>query len=190
MQALHIPCEALAMKIIIRIKNILLVLLVSIATQLCASSASALPNHTTPARTQFPDFELPLIDGSRFIDSQQFQGTVTVINYWRSDCPGCIAESQLLNNMALQHTQTTFIGVAIDERTRAMRFLTKQPSAYLQTYAPLSQSQLLHRAGNSHNGLPYTVVLDPQQQICARRLGTLDQTWLELAIKECQHTTK
>ncbi|MGE0115761.1 MAG: TlpA family protein disulfide reductase [Steroidobacteraceae bacterium] len=137
-------------------------------------------------RVAFDSFELPLVDGSRFVNTGEYRGSVLVINYWRSDCPVCIAESTLLNQLADSYQGVAFMGIAIDDRISALRFLTRRPASYVQLYAPLAQTQLLHLAGNHSGGLPYTVVLDAQQRICARRLGQVEYEWLEAALRQCR----
>ncbi len=134
----------------------------------------------------FATFELPLVDGSRFANLEEFRGKPLVIHYWRSDCPACLADAGVFNAQALEHKNIGFLGIAVDDRTSALRFLKRNPSTHLQAYAPLSQSQLLHRAGNHTTGLPYTVLLDSQHMMCARHLGKVDLDWLEAALVRCQ----
>ncbi len=156
-------------------------------------AGSALPmcyaRDSQVGRTTFDAFKLPLVDGSQFINSAQFSGRITIVNYWRSDCPACLSESTMLNHMAQAWPKVAFIGVAIDDRVSAMRFITRKPSSYPQAYAPLAQEQLLHRSGNHSGGLPYTLVLDPQHRICATHSGLIDQQWLELAVQHCNLNT-
>ncbi len=142
-------------------------------------------HHATIDRQPFMPFELPLIDGSRFVRSTTFKGRVTIINYWRSDCAACLLESGTLNQLAHALSEVGFIGVAIDDRIAAMRFLSRSASVYPQVYAPLSQGQLLQHAGNHRNVLPYTVILDAQQQICTSKFGLIDQDWILNAIRAC-----
>lgn len=138
------------------------------------------------AEQPFASFELPLVDGSRFANLEEFRGKPVVIHYWRSDCPACLADASIFNGQAIEHRNIGFLGIAVDDRTSALRFLKRNPSSHLQAYAPLSQAQLLHRAGNHSSGLPYTVLLDSQQKMCARHLGKVDLDWLEAALVRCQ----
>jgi len=133
----------------------------------------------------FAPFELPLVNGSRFASLDEFRGKPLVIHYWRSDCPACLADASIFNEQAMEHPSFGFVGIAVDERTNALRFLKRNPPTHLQLYAPMSQAQVLHRAGNHSAGLPYTVVLDSKHMICARKLGKAGIDWLEAAIARC-----
>jgi len=146
---------------------------------------SAMAAEPAAEEVPFAPFELPLVNGSRFASLDEFRGKPLVIHYWRSDCPACLADASIFNEQAMEHPALGFVGIAVDERTNALRFLKRNPPTHLQLYAPMSQAQLLHRAGNHTAGLPYTVVLDSKHMICDRKLGKAGIDWLEAAIARC-----
>lgn len=56
---------------------------------------------------------------------------------------------------------------------------------YPQLQAPKDSSGLLRRLGDLHEALPFTVVLDGEHRICARRLGEVDAEWVGKAVNAC-----
>lgn len=138
-----------------------------------------------PTRAEFAALQLPRVDGSRFVRTADYRGRVLVINYWRSDCAACASEMQQFTALARDRSEIAVLGVAIEDRTSAMRFLMRHAPGFEHVYAPLAQGELLQRAGNSSGGLPYTVVLDPEQRICASRVGAVPPGWLEFVASAC-----
>ena len=41
-------------------------------------------------------FELPLLDGTKFVRLADFSGRPVLLNFWGSDCPPCVKELPLL----------------------------------------------------------------------------------------------
>ncbi|MEG2963111.1 MAG: TlpA family protein disulfide reductase, partial [Janthinobacterium sp.] len=70
-----------------------------------------------------------------------------------------------------------------DEQQAAQAFLRRYPASYPQAVA---RPSLLSTFGNEIKGLPYTVILDSQHQICTRRLGAIDAAWLTTAVAACR----
>lgn len=141
---------------------------------LLASHAGAAP----------PQFDLPRLDGAGRVRLSQFAGQAVVLNFWASNCLPCVRELPIFNAQAASAPQTAIIGIAIDERMAARKFLQQHPSAYAQV---LAKPALLATFGNQIKGLPYTVILNSQHQPCTRRLGTIDAPWLARAVAACTH---
>lgn len=78
-----------------------------------------------------------------------------------------------------------FLGIAVDDRASASRFLSRQAAGYPQLVAPQAAEVLLRRFGNLTGGLPYTVVLNARHQMCASHLGEVDTSWVATAINAC-----
>jgi thiol-disulfide isomerase/thioredoxin len=132
---------------------------------ICAGSfAPAVGGAATPGDTM--RLELARLDGSAFVRLSDFAGKVMVLNFWRSDCPPCVAEMPVLSEFSHANTDITVIGIATEEASRARRFVERHRIAYLQLSAPAQSDGLLRRFGNATGALPYTVVLDAQHMIC------------------------
>lgn len=127
-------------------------------------------------------FDLPRLDAGGQLRLSQFQGRAVVLNFWASNCLACVQELPILNAHAASQPKLPFVGIAIDTRTAARAFLRRHPASYRQA---LGSPALLVTFGNQINGLPYTVILNSQHQICTRRLGPVDAAWLVSAVAAC-----
>lgn len=130
-------------------------------------------------------FELAMIDGSKFVRLADYSGKPVLLNFWGSECPPCLKEMPLLSSESKQHPAVQFLGIAVDDRASAIRFLGRYPSNYPQLVAPKSPEVLMRRFGNALGALPYTVVLNAQHQICTTHLGEVDAHWVEAAFISC-----
>ena len=129
-------------------------------------------------------FDLPRLDAEGQLRLDQFHDRAVVLNFWASNCLPCIQELPILNAYAARQTKHAFIGIAIDTRAAAQAFLRRHPASYPQA---LAQPSLLPTFGNQIKGLPYTVIVNSQHQICTRRLGPIDAAWLAKALAACAH---
>ena len=106
-----------------------------------------------------------------------FQGKPLVINFWATWCPPCIEEMPLLDAFYQQNSSKGWqvIGLAIDQPSRVRQFLSQQGVSYAVGLAGLTGTALGTQLGNAQGGLPFTVVLDAQGGLKARKLGKLSE---------------
>lgn len=154
---------------------------------LAAAIAIGMAAAPAPAQTSRPalSFELPMLDGSAFVRLADFSGQPVLLNFWGSECPPCIREMPLLLGESRRYPSVRFLGIAVDDRASASRFLRRQAAGYPQLVAPQAAEVLLRRFGNTTGGLPYTVVLNARHQMCASHLGEVDNSWIATAINAC-----
>ncbi len=79
-----------------------------------------------------PVFAAPAMDG-RMIDIAQLRGKVVVINLWFVNCPNCVAEIKLLNELVEQYKnndEIVFIAPAASTKPLLEKFLAKNPFKY------------------------------------------------------------
>jgi peroxiredoxin len=135
------------------------------------------------------DFELS--DGRAFVRLADLPKRVTVVNFWRSDCPPCVREMPLLADTARQG-KSQVVAIALQRPTKlpthraACSLPCKRRSSCCTARA--SRAGLLARFGNPAGALPYTVVLDAQRRTCARQTGEVTADWLNAAIHRCTRT--
>ncbi|BBN90277.1 TlpA family protein disulfide reductase [Azospira sp. I09] len=129
------------------------------------------------------DFELGGEDGFVRLSAQPPQ--VSVVNFWRSDCPPCVREMPLLEQTARHHPQIRVVAVAVQQRSETAAGPLHPTPPVLLLHAPSTPRGLLSRFGNPSGALPHTVVLDRERRPCARRTGELDEAWLEAALRRC-----
>lgn len=137
------------------------------------------------ARAAPLSFELPLLDGSQFVQLADFAGRPVLLNFWGSDCPPCVKELPVLFAQAARHPGVQFLGIAVDQRANAARFLARLQPSYPQLIAATQPEVLMRRFGNKAGALPYTLVLDARHQPCATRLGEVDAAWIAAAVQAC-----
>jgi thiol-disulfide isomerase/thioredoxin len=130
-------------------------------------------------------FELPKLDGTAFVRMQDHAGRPLLLNFWGSDCPPCIAEMPMLFSQAKMHPEVQFLGIAVDQRAQAMRFLRQMHATYPQLIALNQPEVLLRRFGNPSGALPYTVIMNERHVMCATHAGAIDEKWLTAAISAC-----
>lgn len=130
-------------------------------------------------------FELPRLDSAGSIKLSSFKQQPVILNFWASNCLPCVAELPLFNAQADRQRHTPVIGIAVDGRQAALGFLQQHPATYAQAHAAPPAKLLMGRFGNQISGLPYTVILNSQHEVCTRRLGRIDAQWLAKAVAAC-----
>ncbi len=155
---------------------------------LALAGALALSQAATGAPVQM---ELPHLDRTRFIKLADYENRPMVLNFWSSECPHCLQELPSLFVLAQRHPQYQFLGIAADQRHAAQRVLAGLRPTFPQLLAPPPQSaQLLRRLGNAAGVLPFTLVLDPRHEACARHVGEPSAAWLGAALRRCAEPTR
>ena len=129
--------------------------------------------------------DLPRLTGDGQLSLNSLKHRPVILNFWASNCVPCVAELPLLNAQAARQRRTAVIGIAIDERQAALRFLQQHPASYEQAHAAPPANMLMGRFGNQISGLPYTVILNAEHEVCTRRLGRIDASWLAKALAAC-----
>lgn len=133
------------------------------------------------------DFELA--GASDFVRLSELPAKTTLVNFWRFDCPACVQEMPLLYKTAQSNTLRV-IAVAVQRPSETLaapasiRPYLGEPLQLL--HAPSNASGLLARFGNRNQVLPYTVMLNPQRQVCAVKSGEINQGWINQAASLCQ----
>jgi thiol-disulfide isomerase/thioredoxin len=150
-----------------------------------AAACTALAPPQLHAATPVMTLQLPMLDGSKFVQLADFAGRPVVLNFWGSECPPCLQEMPLLFSQAQDHRAVQFLGIAVDARASAERFLARLAPTYPQLIASMQAEVLMRRFGNKLGGLPFTVVLDAQHRLCVSRLGEVDAPWLSAALAGC-----
>src|SRR4249919_2816109 len=117
------------------------------------------------------DFNLPSLDGSRFVRASSVQGPL-LVNFWGSECPPCVEELPRLQAFALDRPAWTVWLVSTDPAPTARAFVDRHAVRLPVLRAGQNVSGLMRAAGNRDGGLPFTVALR-QGRICAVREGAL-----------------
>lgn len=117
------------------------------------------------------DFELPDLRGVP-TGPAVLRGRVVVLNFWAPWCAPCLREIPLLKQLRDEHEgRIEILGVALDEADIVRRYVSEQAIAYPIALADITDFALMRAYGNDRDALPFTVILDAQGRLIARKLG-------------------
>ena len=120
----------------------------------------------------FPDLS------GRIRHLSEWQGRVTLFNFWATWCAPCREEMPLLD-AAISQFGLHVVGIGIDDVVKIREFVANIGVRYQLLVADVSGLELMRALGNSSGSLPFTVVLDRAGRIAARKLGPLSAAELE-----------
>lgn len=126
-----------------------------------------------------PALALPGLDGKLHLLSD-YRGRRVLMNFWASWCGPCLKEMPALN-----HAQEKFgdhasvvVGIAMDEPAHVRAFLAMHPVNYPILLGQLNPPSTSLQLGNTHELLPYSVLIDADGSILATHAGTLSASQL------------
>ncbi|MBK8015482.1 MAG: TlpA family protein disulfide reductase [Betaproteobacteria bacterium] len=130
------------------------------------------------------DFELGSLDGA-WIRLSALPPRVTVVNFWRSDCPPCRRELPALRSLSHGRSDVRVVAVALQGRNDTEAFAREVPLPPIVLNGPVDPLSILRRFGNRTGALPHTVVLTAERLPCAMHTGEVSEAWLATAIAAC-----
>lgn len=89
-------------------------------------------HHTTVPLGSNLSFEAVTMDGSR-VDTAALRGKVVVLNLWFINCPNCVEEIKLLNQVVDEYKDNkdvVFLSPAASRKADLSKFLAKNPFKY------------------------------------------------------------
>lgn len=113
---------------------------------------------------------LPDLEGGR--STLPVPGQATLVNYWASWCGPCREELPLLADLARDPASRVMLrAIALDSPEEARRFLSEQQLQLpVPVEAPSPQDSSI-RLGNRAGVLPFSVLIDGQGRLVARKTG-------------------
>lgn len=134
------------------------------------------------------DFELASAGSgaaSGFLRLSRLPAQATLVNFWRSDCPPCLRELPLLNRFAAEHPEIRVISIALQKPSDTLFSPLSPKPPVISLHGPSQPQGLLARFGNRIGALPFTVLLTPERESCARTTGELSEAWLKQQYSNC-----
>jgi thiol-disulfide isomerase/thioredoxin len=133
------------------------------------------------------DFELSLIDRGGFLRLSELPPGVTVVNFWRADCPPCVAELPLLVEAAQRlGFRLVTISLQTPGETRAhWPRIPGDPASHVALLGPSEPRGLLRRFGNASGAIPYSAMLRPDGSLCAKHTGEIGLDWIRENLAKC-----
>lgn len=139
--------------------------------------------HAALSRLVYTKLQEP--DGTPRRIAEDWRERVRVINFWATWCPPCRAELPLLAaaSRAWKEEEVQFLGLALDDKEAVRRYLEHTPLPYPVLLAPPSLLDLTVPLGNRHRVLPFTLVIDPEDEQVAAHVGPVTKEKLDGWIK-------
>lgn len=120
------------------------------------------------------------------VSLERYRGKPLVVNFWARWCGPCRKEIPDLVSIQNKYKAKglTIVGVAVEEGKEAVKeFASAYEVNYLVLVSGLQPGlDLMRQLGNDKAGLPYTVILDRQGHIVARKLGGMKLEDLDKAL--------
>lgn len=151
-----------------------LILVVLVAA--CSESGAAAPQGVNTGNVA-RDFTLETVEGNS-ISLKDYRGQVVLINFWATWCPPCRAEIPDLQSTYLERREDGFVvlGVNVEEsRAVVQQFMDEVEMTYPVLLDEGGEVLQTYRA----NGLPMSVIVDPEGVIQVRHVGYLTAGQLE-----------
>jgi len=109
-----------------------------------------------------PRFSITAINGQVF-SLKKLRGKTVVLNFWFTNCPGCIKEMPALNNLAGRYknnADVVFLAVTFDEVQKVRPFLKKHKFGY---QIAAGQAAMIRQYGVQ--AFPFSMVIDKTGRI-------------------------
>lgn len=126
------------------------------------------------------DFELPNLDGKRR-SLKAWRGKIVLLNFWAPWCAPCREEIPLLMDLQKRYRGRGLqvVGIAIDDRDNVVHFRDEMSINYPILVGQDDAITLMTRYGNRIGSLPFSVTINREGRIVARKLGVYRRTELE-----------
>jgi thiol-disulfide isomerase/thioredoxin len=130
------------------------------------------PKATDDAASGFIDLSGTDLDG-RPRQLSEWRGKVIVLNFWATWCPPCKEEIPLFiaTQTRLGASGLQIVGVAIDQPPEVAAYQQQAAINYPILIADTSVYKVMEVYGNTHAGLPFSVVIDRNGAVRQRKLG-------------------
>ncbi len=104
------------------------------------------------------------------------KGKPLIVNFWATWCPPCVEELPMIDRFFRENGANGWqvVGLAIDQPSAVRKFLEHTPVTFPIGLAGLEGTDLIKQMGNTAGGLPFTLVLNAQGRVAARKMGKLD----------------
>lgn len=124
-----------------------------------------------------PEFVTSAMDGSK-VDTRALRGKVVVLNLWFINCPNCLAEIKMLNQLVDEYKgnpDVVFLAPAASPKNELVKFLSKNPFKYQvlpdSSIIIVSQFGSPDKEGNLNVPFPMHYVLDREGKVVAKAQG-------------------
>lgn len=130
-----------------------------------------------------PEFVLPDLEG-RPHGPADWSGKVLVLNFWAKWCPPCLVEIPVFMRLQEKYGKRglQFVGIALHTPEEVREFVSTKGINYPILTGEIDVIRVAELYGNRVGALPYTVIIDRQQQVAFIRRGPLSEKEAEREI--------
>jgi thiol-disulfide isomerase/thioredoxin len=131
-----------------------------------------------------PDFALPDLNGTMH-NASEWDGKVTVVNFWATWCPPCKREIPTFIELQDQYGNrgVQFVGIAIDNKDQVTAYVDDTGVNYPTLIGNENAVAVSREYGNRLDALPYTVIIDRRGDINFVKRGELTRDVAEQVIQ-------
>tara|TARA_Y100001970_G_scaffold100017_1_gene125723 strand:+ start:1585 stop:2175 length:591 start_codon:yes stop_codon:yes gene_type:complete len=171
------------MKIIIKI----LIYLLSLSIISCSSESNNKDPEATVTQKKITERnflgEFELIDLNNVMtNSSKWNGQYKLINFWATWCAPCRREIPLLNNTQKEYQDISLqiIGIAVDVLDDVIAYSEETSFEYPVLVGEEEAIAIAENANIEFIGLPFTMLVDDQNEIIKTHLGEIKQHHIDM----------
>lgn len=140
---------------------------------------------TAQTNKQAPEFSLPGTKGGQ-LKLSDYKGKLILLNFWASWCPPCRAEIPgfIKIQNVYKDKSFTFLGIAVEDKNAADKYATEIGINYPTSYGLEDALKVAEKYGNPDGGLPYSILISPEQKILGIYSGFLSEDRLKNMIEK------
>jgi len=144
-----------------------------------------------PPVQRLPDASLPDLE-DRMRSISEWSGRPLIINFWATWCAPCRREMPLLQSAQDSQSEggLQIIGIALDTRKDAKRFVTENGIRYPVLYGEHEGAVFAESFGDAFVALPFSVFVAPDGQVVAQKSGELQPEELRRLIVQLDGRTQ
>ncbi|MGH8119698.1 MAG: TlpA family protein disulfide reductase [Gammaproteobacteria bacterium] len=133
--------------------------------------------------TPRPEFSLPDLDGRRH-GPGEWSGKILALNFWATWCPPCLHEIPAFIRLQEKYAgrDVQFVGIAMQTADEVRDFVAATGINYPILTGEIEVIRVAEDYGNRYGTLPYTVIIDRNQQVSFIKRGPLSETEAEQVI--------
>ncbi len=169
--------------------------LLLIVILLCAfsnASAEPQPQKTDKSKRAILNFSLFSVQNDELVELEKLPEKVTLVNFWRADCPPCVKELPLLIE-ASEKLNIRLITIAVQSFGATKNFWPQvpgNPNKHIALLGPTNPNGVLRRFGNKTGAIPHSVLLNQRNQACSIKTGEITEKWLTDRLQLCEDSVR